>query len=230
MINVQKMDEVLWHKFNQHSDLKHELICTGNAELVENSDNDSFWGIGPNGSGRNELGKALERLRAKLALQQQPASSHALSVQPKPRNICFGSGYLKYYGFTTFSPHIVNFEGKSYPTAEHLFQSMKFIPARPDIAEYMRTFGGGPQDVKELAEQYRIHIRHDWFQINTQIMANVLQVKFSQHPDLADELWETGTSWLFFDCDDEFWGIGSGSGRNELGRLLEKLRHQYYRS
>jgi predicted NAD-dependent protein-ADP-ribosyltransferase YbiA (DUF1768 family) len=33
---------------------------------VQDSDKDAFWGVGPDGRGRNELGKALERLRSKL--------------------------------------------------------------------------------------------------------------------------------------------------------------------
>ncbi|KAK2460259.1 hypothetical protein APHAL10511_007648 [Amanita phalloides] len=65
-INIQKMEEVLWHKFTQHSDLKAELLSTGNAELIEASDKDAFWGWGADRRGRNELGKALERLRARL--------------------------------------------------------------------------------------------------------------------------------------------------------------------
>lgn len=65
-VNIQKMDEALWYKFTQHLDLQQELLATGDAELVEDSDKDSFWGIGADQRGRNELGKALERLRAKL--------------------------------------------------------------------------------------------------------------------------------------------------------------------
>lgn len=65
-INVQKMEDVLWHKFTQHADLKAELLSTGNADLIEASDKDGFWGWGPDRRGRNELGKALERLRARL--------------------------------------------------------------------------------------------------------------------------------------------------------------------
>ncbi|KAF8630184.1 hypothetical protein AX15_003063 [Amanita polypyramis BW_CC] len=34
-INIQKMEDVLWHKFNQHPDLKAELLSTGSAELIE---------------------------------------------------------------------------------------------------------------------------------------------------------------------------------------------------
>lgn len=29
------MDETLWHKFNQHPELRRELLDTGNAELIE---------------------------------------------------------------------------------------------------------------------------------------------------------------------------------------------------
>ncbi|KAI0090987.1 hypothetical protein BDY19DRAFT_886042 [Irpex rosettiformis] len=65
-VNIQKMDETLFHKFTQHNDLREELLATGDAELVEDSDKDAFWGVGVDGKGRNELGKALERLRAKL--------------------------------------------------------------------------------------------------------------------------------------------------------------------
>lgn len=65
-VNIEKMDEVLWHKFTQHLDLKAELLATGDAELVEDSDKDAFWGVGSDRKGRNELGKALERLRSKL--------------------------------------------------------------------------------------------------------------------------------------------------------------------
>lgn len=83
---ISQMDETLYLKFTQHADLRAELLATGNAELLEvyiyllvaiiifllkwhaakDSDKDSFWGVGPDYRGRNELGKALERLRTKL--------------------------------------------------------------------------------------------------------------------------------------------------------------------
>ncbi|KAF8896055.1 hypothetical protein BD779DRAFT_1667921 [Infundibulicybe gibba] len=65
-VNIQKMDETLWLKFTQNHDLRAELLGTGDAELIEDSDKDAFWGVGADRKGRNELGKALERLRTKL--------------------------------------------------------------------------------------------------------------------------------------------------------------------
>lgn len=65
-VNIEKMEEALWHKFTQHRDLQAELLATGDAELIEDSDKDAFWGCGADRRGRNELGKALERLRSRL--------------------------------------------------------------------------------------------------------------------------------------------------------------------
>ncbi|KAJ6611490.1 hypothetical protein B0H10DRAFT_2056247 [Mycena sp. CBHHK59/15] len=65
-VNIEMMDDVLLHKFTQHQDLKAELLGTGDAELIENSPYDAFWGNGKDKQGRNELGKALERLRSEL--------------------------------------------------------------------------------------------------------------------------------------------------------------------
>ncbi|KIJ94264.1 hypothetical protein K443DRAFT_134796 [Laccaria amethystina LaAM-08-1] len=104
-INIQMMDKVLLLKFTQHPGLKDELLATGNAELIENSDSDSFWGVGADGKGRNELGKALMGLRDKLRNASAPQDLGALprdtfemtttlstAVQrflpPQPANLC----------------------------------------------------------------------------------------------------------------------------------------------
>jgi len=65
-VNIKKMEEVVFAKFTQHADLCNELLDTGDAELVEDSDRDSFWGWGADRKGRNELGKALMKLRSQL--------------------------------------------------------------------------------------------------------------------------------------------------------------------
>jgi hypothetical protein len=49
-------------------------------------------------------------------------SSNNLLGRPR---ILFYSKNRPHYGFTNFSPHPVKYEGKTYPTSEHLFQSLK---------------------------------------------------------------------------------------------------------
>lgn len=64
--NVKAMEIVLLLKFTQYDQLKKLLLDTGDASLVEDSPIDSFWGVGSDGKGGNELGKALEKVRSNL--------------------------------------------------------------------------------------------------------------------------------------------------------------------
>jgi ribA/ribD-fused uncharacterized protein len=66
LVNIEMMNVTLELKFQQHPDLCEELINTGDAELIEDSDKDSFWGVGADRTGQNQLGKALMRLRRKI--------------------------------------------------------------------------------------------------------------------------------------------------------------------
>ncbi|KAJ8087218.1 hypothetical protein PM082_006048 [Marasmius tenuissimus] len=72
-----QMEEVLMAKFRQHHQLRLLLFSTGvtgsvgpddrkGRELVYEDDRDKFWGRGLDGVGRNELGKALMRVRERL--------------------------------------------------------------------------------------------------------------------------------------------------------------------
>ena len=53
-------------KFTQHPELTALLLATGNAELIEDSPQDSFWGIGPDGKGENWAGRVLMEIRDTL--------------------------------------------------------------------------------------------------------------------------------------------------------------------
>jgi len=53
-------------KFKQNDYLKQYLLDTGDAELIENSPYDSFWGRGKNWDGKNMLGKMLMKLRSNI--------------------------------------------------------------------------------------------------------------------------------------------------------------------
>jgi N-glycosidase YbiA len=42
------------------------LLATGDADLIEHTENDDFWGDGGDGKGRNELGRILMAVREVL--------------------------------------------------------------------------------------------------------------------------------------------------------------------
>lgn len=65
-VKVGVMHAALRAKFTQHADLAALLLSTGSAKLVEHTTNDSYWGDGGDGRGRNLLGQLLMRVRDEL--------------------------------------------------------------------------------------------------------------------------------------------------------------------
>jgi ribA/ribD-fused uncharacterized protein len=65
------MREAVLAKFTQHEDLRAILLATGDAVLVEHTANDSYWGDGGDGSGKNRLGQILMSVRDELR-QKEP--------------------------------------------------------------------------------------------------------------------------------------------------------------
>jgi len=64
------MREAVRSKFSQHRDLREILLATGDALIVEHTKNDSYWGDGGDGSGRNMLGRILAEVRVELRRSQ----------------------------------------------------------------------------------------------------------------------------------------------------------------
>ena len=65
-VKVAVMREAVLAKFEQHADLRALLLSTGDAKLVEHTENDDYWGDGGDGSGRNMLGQLLMEVRRQL--------------------------------------------------------------------------------------------------------------------------------------------------------------------
>lgn len=58
-------------KFRQHPELIERLLATGDAELVEHTRRDGFWGDAGDGSGLNWCGRLLMELRDTLRAERQ---------------------------------------------------------------------------------------------------------------------------------------------------------------
>ena len=71
-VKDEVMRRAVLAKFLRHDDLRAVLLSTGDAEIVEHTANDSYWGDGGDGSGRNRLGEILMSVRAEL-LQREAA-------------------------------------------------------------------------------------------------------------------------------------------------------------
>ncbi len=65
-VKVAAMRKAVRAKFTQHADIHQTLLATGDAAIVEHTQNDSFWGDGGDGSGENMLGRILMEVREEL--------------------------------------------------------------------------------------------------------------------------------------------------------------------
>jgi ribA/ribD-fused uncharacterized protein len=59
------LETVLLLKFNQYPGLRMELLATGDAQLIQLG-SDNFWSQQENGTGQNEFGRVLMRVRSIL--------------------------------------------------------------------------------------------------------------------------------------------------------------------
>ena len=60
------MYRAIWQKFSHHLNIQQILLDTLDAEIVEDSPVDSFWGCGSDRTGANHLGRILMQVRAEL--------------------------------------------------------------------------------------------------------------------------------------------------------------------
>ena len=65
-VKVAVMRKAVRAKFTQHQELRELLLATGDAKLVEHTENDDYWGDGGDGSGKNMLGRILMEVRGTL--------------------------------------------------------------------------------------------------------------------------------------------------------------------
>ncbi|TFY71719.1 hypothetical protein EVG20_g1286 [Dentipellis fragilis] len=162
--------------------------------------------------------------------QPRPGDGGASNVQSSGTQapVLFYHRNDPHFGFTNFSDHPIEYHGVIYPTSEHLFQAFKFINSRSDIAERIRKCQTSRQAF-DLAHRYQSDVRTDWRRVNIAKMDKVLRLKFEQHPDLRQELLDTGNAPLVeASAADAFWGFGAdGQGRNELGKALMRLRDSF---
>ncbi|TRM64439.1 DUF1768-domain-containing protein, partial [Schizophyllum amplum] len=143
--------------------------------------------------------------------------------------ILFHDKRKPHYGFTNLSKHNVFYDGKLYPTSEHLFQALKFLKVKPDLAEHIRMCSDKPRRAIEEAHRLRKSRRSDWKDVRIRMMYRAIRHKFKQHHTLRQELLDTGNAKLVeASPTDDFWGIGKdGKGRNELGKALMRLRDEF---
>ena len=129
----------------------------------------------------------------------------------------------EYNFLSNFYPVEIFFEGMHYPTVEHAYQASKTIfPLIKRAIQLCKT----PGQVKRLGN--KTPLRGDWEDVKEFIMETLVSQKFSNDPELIKKLVATGDEELVEgnSWGDTFWGVYNGVGRNNLGKILMKVRRK----
>ena len=65
-VKDEVMLQALRMKFRQNPEIARELLATGDAIIIEHTQNDAYWADGGDGSGKNKLGLLLMQVREEL--------------------------------------------------------------------------------------------------------------------------------------------------------------------
>jgi len=168
---------------------------------------------------------------------EQHHAEHA-GLPPDNRILYFGRDRQAFGFLFHFHPAPFVLDGETWPDVEHYYQAQKSLDSayRQAVRE-----APTPGDAKRLAAHplapgkqakkswFRTHDslpRPDWHDVKLDLMRAADWAKFSQNPDLARLLLETGDAELVEDSPFEpFWGAGpDGGGQNWAGRVLMEVR------
>lgn len=128
----------------------------------------------------------------------------------------------KYWFLSNFYESSIEDENITYPTVEHYFQAQKTLNREEKLKIAKAT---KPAKAKKMGRQ--VKLRKDWEDIKLQVMEKALRLKF-QDSTLRKKLIATGDEELVEGnpWGDRYWGVCNGSGKNNLGKLLMKIRKE----
>ena len=146
-----------------------------------------------------------------------------------PKEIRFCQPIGEYYFLSPLSAHPIKMvvDGQEYifPSVEHYYQAMKFYASDKRFETIMGL--KNPDDARLLTKtpEYKINRRPNFDKNKFDIMEQGLYAKFSQNPDAAEMLKQTGDAILIKSCPVCYkCGFGIGSGTNRIGNILMKIR------
>ena len=135
----------------------------------------------------------------------------------------------EYRWLSNFWPCYLIYQDILYPSVEHAYQATKV--ENVDIKTAIKNCQT-PADAKDFFEVQGVRPDPGWtIPKKLGIMEELLKIKFGgKDPFLTRALLETcdadiieGNTW-----NDTFWGVCNGSGENNLGRLLMKVREELF--
>jgi ribA/ribD-fused uncharacterized protein len=135
----------------------------------------------------------------------------------------------EYDFLSNFYPCTIRYEEQVFDSVEHAYQAAKSpsLSRRHDFTVHARTPLTAAQ-AKRLGRT--LELRHNWDELKDSVMLDLLRLKFA-HEALGTKLLNTGLVVLVEEntWNDTYWGVCHGTGKNQLGRLLMRVREEVWR-
>ena len=128
-----------------------------------------------------------------------------------------------YLFLSNFFSCTVTYNCLNYASSEAAYQAQKTL----NKSERFRiSLMVNPHEAKEAGQKF--DYRDDWEDVKLDEMYKICTAKFSQNPDLAKLLLETGDEELVEGnyWNDTFWRVCNGVGENHLGKILMRVRSE----
>lgn len=173
------------------------------------------------------------------AFEQEDFSFNALQyiiyTMPKarvqvPKEIRFYRSNERPYGaFSNLFRRPIVFEGETFSTAEHAYQSGK--ARKKEVRQWLMAAPSPALLAMASHGLYYWDIAPGWSTTKFGRMKSILLAKFQQHEDLRELLLSTGTARLVESATvdnpvNRLWGEVNGVGQNMLGTLLMEVRDE----
>ena len=138
--------------------------------------------------------------------------------------------------FSNFYPSKFKYEGHMYTTNEMYYQAKKADHFGDDKTAARIRSSQDPYDCWRAGSKVKAFDPNEWEKVEEQYMYHGVVAKFSQNPDLLNELCGTEDKVIAESCTDETWGTGLRlhnknafdrslwTGQNKLGKCLMKAR------
>jgi ribA/ribD-fused uncharacterized protein len=141
---------------------------------------------------------------------------------PIPMNKTIDSFRGDYFFLSNFFECSVTYKNLTYTNNEAAFQAQKCV----SDSERIQFTKLNPSEAKKLGR--KVTLRKDWESVKIKIMEEIVRAKFVQNPELAQKLIATGNAYLEEGntWGDKVWGTVNGSGANNLGIILMKVRNE----
>lgn len=132
----------------------------------------------------------------------------------KPTDLGYTIGMSNHSNHSVYIPDLGRF-----PSSHLAFQAFR----DPTNTEYVNKLKEGIFDPRCVSRQ-----NSKWEEKKISYMYNILYHKFRQHPELLENLLNTGLRPLVKISKDSFWGDGTnGQGKNLHGKILSQLRNKF---